>query len=187
MVTCEKCGKSLNDNTVFCGYCGVKLQEQKSQTPYENTAVCPRCGSKAASDDVFCPFCGERMQPIEPPSQSDGAGTQILIENTQQDLIKRCQSCRTLTEDDSVFCPTCGHSYAKMQPQPTRREPEPVCHSKAPRSVFQPKTPRSQQKTNRLIVGLILALALVIGVVAGYFTASQLGDAIPAFFETSFR
>lgn len=75
MKICSYCGQEIDDNDVFCGYCGKKYVEVKPepQPSYniedrveeENTKTCPNCGSKISSNDTVCPNCGYQ---IEQPS-----------------------------------------------------------------------------------------------------------------------
>ena len=44
---CNKCGKTIVDDAVFCSYCGAKQE-----------LSCEECGTKLPQDARFCHKCG---------------------------------------------------------------------------------------------------------------------------------
>lgn len=63
MITCKKCGHTLNDTDAFCGICGTKAEV--SEAPGK---CCPNCGTPAGANDLFCNNCGYSLagKPAEP-------------------------------------------------------------------------------------------------------------------------
>ena len=53
-MTCGKCGKTINDDSVFCPYCGTKLQK-----------LCESCGAELVPDAAFCARCGAAVSEEE--------------------------------------------------------------------------------------------------------------------------
>lgn len=50
---CTNCNNTIQDDNVFCPYCGHKVEKYKT---------CPNCGVEMAEDFNFCPKCGYDMQ-----------------------------------------------------------------------------------------------------------------------------
>lgn len=46
---CQKCGKEITNDSIFCKFCGVKLNENQP---------CPKCGKEIPEDSNFCKYCG---------------------------------------------------------------------------------------------------------------------------------
>ena len=69
MIHCPNCHKPLDDNALFCGSCGARVQP---------TVPCPRCGKESPAESVFCQSCGLPLNaasaPTETPDQTP-AGT----------------------------------------------------------------------------------------------------------------
>ena len=63
MKTCPKCLKNVEDESVFCAYCGNKFDEEKLEETVENndSRVCQNCGKEIAIGFMSCPFCGANM------------------------------------------------------------------------------------------------------------------------------
>lgn len=69
---CEKCGKEVKKEALFCKYCGAKLKENSAK-PSEETSVgtvshpkkkklfCPKCNTENPEDALLCMKCGERF------------------------------------------------------------------------------------------------------------------------------
>ena len=80
---CPKCGKSLDDDSEFCVFCGTKYAELGKRK-------CQKCGMILDDDDEFCPSCGTKY--VEPKK-------------------KICQNCGKELLEDEDFCPFCGIKY----------------------------------------------------------------------------
>ena len=57
---CRKCGKYVTDKSLFCNYCGNKIQTE-----------CPHCGRLLSADSLFCNYCGTRLSNIPETSSYD--------------------------------------------------------------------------------------------------------------------
>lgn len=59
MKKCFFCGALLEEDSIFCSYCGKKIEFRS----------CPHCGAKLEDDSVFCSNCWMRLQdtPEEAP------------------------------------------------------------------------------------------------------------------------
>lgn len=54
MKKCIFCGALLEEDAIFCSYCGKKI----------DSYTCPYCGTEVEDDSVFCSKCGMRLQAI---------------------------------------------------------------------------------------------------------------------------
>ena len=63
MKTCPKCLKHVEDESLFCSYCGNRLEEKKEEKSLDNDnlRVCKNCGKEVALGFMSCPFCGADM------------------------------------------------------------------------------------------------------------------------------
>lgn len=61
---CEKCGKTISTDSVFCSGCGTKQKpvkikkEQKEKKEEPKETVCAQCGTVLEPDCKFCSKCG---------------------------------------------------------------------------------------------------------------------------------
>ena len=64
---CPVCGKPLDGDTVFCAYCGSRVDRnnadhtQELSVPQTKVLLCPHCNAEIDEDTVFCPSCGKRV------------------------------------------------------------------------------------------------------------------------------
>lgn len=65
MKKCVFCGATLEEDALFCSYCGRKIEKQ----------TCPHCGAELEDDSVFCSECGMRLQTMSDESLSHKTGT----------------------------------------------------------------------------------------------------------------
>ena len=72
---CVNCGKDVSADSLFCPYCGTKVESAKSaeeeaadgepvniQKPAPTEKVCPSCGYIETPDALFCSSCGARIE-----------------------------------------------------------------------------------------------------------------------------
>ena len=62
MKECPNCKAQLEDDAIFCGVCGTKLEAddvQVEETTESEEKFCIHCGKAIEIGSVFCPFCGE--------------------------------------------------------------------------------------------------------------------------------
>lgn len=60
MKYCEKCGKQLNDEAVFCEGCGVRLLNKADEE--KQVFTCKNCGAEYSALPLYCEKCGSRMR-----------------------------------------------------------------------------------------------------------------------------
>lgn len=80
MKECPNCKAVLEDDDLFCGECGTKLETEKVEAQSEEQTTsegkkCIHCGELIEADSMFCPFCGkqqvvEEEKPEEPQQES---------------------------------------------------------------------------------------------------------------------
>ena len=78
MKECPNCKAILEDDDLFCGECGTKLETENVEAQSEEQTTpegkkCIHCGELIEADSMFCPFCGkqqivEEEKPKEPES-----------------------------------------------------------------------------------------------------------------------
>lgn len=64
---CQKCGKELRDDALFCDGCGTKIvreQPVNNNGPVKEGQVhkCPYCGEILGAYDIVCPTCGREIR-----------------------------------------------------------------------------------------------------------------------------
>lgn len=84
---CPNCEKIVDDETVFCGDCGTRIDPPEEAD--EQSVLCGCCGAKNDREKHFCIKCGQRLGP-------------------QQAVFRRCPSCGTQLPADARFCEECG-------------------------------------------------------------------------------
>lgn len=47
---CPNCHREINDDSLFCPYCGIQIKSMKK--------ICPTCGQENEADALYCRFCG---------------------------------------------------------------------------------------------------------------------------------
>lgn len=66
MKVCGNCGREAQDESMFCKYCGARLdqpvQEEAHQEGARQRKFCPNCGGSLEGAVDFCPNCGERLR-----------------------------------------------------------------------------------------------------------------------------
>lgn len=61
MKECPDCKAQLEDDAIFCGFCGTKLETDDAlveETAESEGKFCFHCGKAIEIGSVFCPFCG---------------------------------------------------------------------------------------------------------------------------------
>lgn len=58
-VYCPECGAKNAAGAIYCGNCGKKLPELRTDYNY-----CPKCGEKTEQGDVYCAYCRFRLTEI---------------------------------------------------------------------------------------------------------------------------
>ncbi len=67
---CPKCGRELQEDQVFCMFCGTKVEDAAEAAASSGArqaegkaapTVCPNCGAPLEPDDIFCINCGQKI------------------------------------------------------------------------------------------------------------------------------
>jgi DNA-directed RNA polymerase subunit RPC12/RpoP len=58
--TCQKCGKRVQPEDVFCSRCGQPVAQPEAGPP-PDADICPECGYKIKAGDAFCARCGAAL------------------------------------------------------------------------------------------------------------------------------
>ncbi len=60
---CNKCGKDIANDAIFCSYCGQAVKNEKEQNvgELETNFICPNCNKEFDSENVFCDVCGYKL------------------------------------------------------------------------------------------------------------------------------
>lgn len=80
---CGNCGKQLDDDSVFCTSCGMKLDE------IQNKKFCANCGNELDDDAVFCSKCGSKIQYIEDKTISTENSHSAENEKTETQIVAK--------------------------------------------------------------------------------------------------
>lgn len=57
---CPACGMKVEEGTLFCVYCGAKLESAKKEVPAEKH--CINCGAVLPAEAAFCSNCGSKQK-----------------------------------------------------------------------------------------------------------------------------
>lgn len=57
MMLCNNCNKEIEDQALFCNYCGVSQKANKNA----QQRVCPKCRIEFDDDVIFCNLCGAKL------------------------------------------------------------------------------------------------------------------------------
>jgi len=83
---CIFCGKVIEDNSAFCGYCGKSILPS---TPVSDSMVCPKCNATYSAEDTFCYTCGTKLVSknqssplITPPPKKLENSFEFKVDNT---------------------------------------------------------------------------------------------------------
>ena len=113
---CVQCGKTLNDDDIFCEKCGTKQEiiEAAPLGTIDSSKRCIKCGNKLEDDDLFCGVCGAKQEVEQ---------AHIEYEDVQEAVIpkKQCIKCGCSLDDDDMYCIRCG---AKQEVEGLSAEPE---------------------------------------------------------------
>ena len=106
MINCIKCNTDIAADSIYCGDCGAKVeQEPIKENPalttdiplYINaqpTTCCSRYGKKDETHGDFCVYCGSQVSNRKP--------TTLLLQPTT------CIQCGYELDESAEYCPKCG-------------------------------------------------------------------------------
>lgn len=86
---CEKCGRTIPEEAVFCSYCGSRNMRK----------VCKACGTELQKDQKFCHVCGLKCDGKAPQPEEQKKDEQKKDEQKKKKRILREES---LSEKDSL-------------------------------------------------------------------------------------
>lgn len=101
---CPKCGKTITENSKFCGFCGFEIGQLK----------CPKCGAQRQGTAQFCQECGERLPVIAVKGYGEDSRSALerLLsgEGEKESSAKHwvCGKCGEENSKDSRHCRNCG-------------------------------------------------------------------------------
>ncbi len=84
---CPNCENIVDNETVFCGDCGTRIDPPEEAD--ERSVLCGCCGAKNDKDKHFCIKCGQKLE-------------------AQKAVFLRCPSCGMSLPADARFCEECG-------------------------------------------------------------------------------
>ena len=62
MLKCRNCGNSLEEDALFCGVCGEKVENTDVNNEDNKKTFCYNCGERLEEGSVFCPNCGTNLK-----------------------------------------------------------------------------------------------------------------------------
>ena len=103
MKECPKCKAQLEDDAIFCGVCGTRLEMDETEAHVEEAVVsekkyCIHCGGVLDENGSFCPYCGktqdvknehkEEPQPesVEPPRPEQPQEQPVYYEDDENSI-----------------------------------------------------------------------------------------------------
>lgn len=92
MTKCTHCGKEIDINAVYCGFCGNR-QIEETAVPQAGQH-CSYCGQPLDEGVRFCTECGRRVEVLMPEKKER----------------RFCVSCGKELVLDAMFCPYCGQN-----------------------------------------------------------------------------
>jgi len=167
--TCPNCGTRNKGGVKTCENCGSPQPENvQFELPSEQKFVTEEAALKAAQEgpDIHCPFCGTRNPAsAKTCSQCGGdltggkareAGRIMQAPPaSQQPKVIKCDNCGTENPGSNAVCSNCGSPLPKVVAPAIASMPA------VGANLGQLKSPK---KTNRLLIGGILAFLAICGV-----------------------
>ena len=119
---CPKCGKEVDIEKRFCGYCGASMIPADSSTAEkeakekQNIVKCINCGAEFTKESKFCPECGDPYIPCVFCGADLHPNAKVCPACGKQ-IPSSCPKCGTLLiNPDAKYCPNCGESLVKKCP-----------------------------------------------------------------------
>ena len=182
MKECPKCKAQLEDDDIFCGVCGTKLEieNDESQADVQTTPEgrrCSHCGKAIEADSAFCPFCGKPQEVEEvknkEPQQEEPEAEQLQTNNqisTPPPLSKQSKQTETKEQPASV-------------PPPLPKQPKENEISEPPTYEYE------EEEKSRKWLWVLLALLVAGGVGVWYYMSdghSSRGDSKTAVVDSDY-
>ena len=118
---CPYCGHEIEENQLFCTYCGKSLEEddQSDQKPaQQENLLCPHCQSPIKPGQKFCVICGNKLE-LSSQDSHDSNHVKVcpncgLEVDGSKDKCDICGTSLNETVKENV-CPKCGKPYQPGQ------------------------------------------------------------------------
>ena len=91
---CPSCGRSIDEDSEFCTYCGEKIANDLSSNNSTNIL-----NKEESSNFIFCSFCGSKIDKNSKFCSECG---------TSLDSSKTCKNCGKVLDPSDIFCTNCG-------------------------------------------------------------------------------
>ena len=157
MKECPKCKAQLEDDAIFCGVCGTRLEMDETEAHVEEVVVsekkyCIHCGGVLDENGSFCPYCGKTQD----------------VEEEQKDHREEPQQATSEQHKQPE----------QPQEQPKQpEEPEQPEKTQEPEEEELPTYEWEEEEKSKMWIWIILALLIAAG--AGWYFFKDSGDAKP--------
>lgn len=118
---CPYCGHEIQENQLFCTYCGKSLSEDiqtDQESQQQQTLLCPHCQSPIKPGQKFCVICGNKLELSSQESQNSNNVKVCPNCGLEVDGSKdKCDICGTPLNESvkENTCPKCGKPYQPGQ------------------------------------------------------------------------
>lgn len=136
MMLCNNCNKEIEDQALFCNYCGVSQKANKNA----QQRVCPKCRIEFDDDVIFCNLCGAKLI-ADCPSENVGTSNNeygdellssynfvFLVADARAGIVKMYADRIELVLTDYAPFSRKGSFVAPVKAVPLAKEID-VCHS----------------------------------------------------------
>lgn len=93
---CKKCGAEIKKGTIFCQWCGERVELPTVVLGGSN--ICQNCGAQLKGDEKFCASCGAEVKKIE-----------LVEAEFETSQFMRCSVCGEQIRETDLFCQYCGN------------------------------------------------------------------------------
>lgn len=149
---CEKCGKQLEEGSLFCNVCGAKQPQP---------VFCPQCGKRLEPRSRFCNICGvSQITPQIQPTQAQPVQAQEMPVPAEPKAVLVEAPALPYRQE----MPEAAQQTPAL-PQPPEAVPEAPAEVTIPQKSSVKKIPAKKPKGKKWLISVI-ALAVALAVVA---------------------